>query len=134
MKTLAAAIALTTALGVLGPGAIASNAPEYGTPLTMGTFIRQCENETRPSPLEPGLNLPCQAYVVGYLESSGLLEYETKTGPRYCLPVEVSPGMLVAQLLEAGRRPDLEDYPVAVILRGMLEAKFPCPAALKKTR
>jgi hypothetical protein len=128
----AAAASASTAHPLQVPASPATEAPLYGAPVLLGQFIRQCALEPRLSPPGRQLAQPCQAYVIGFLESSGLLDYETKTGPRYCLPVEVPPGELVEILMKAGERKELLEYPVAMVLRGTLESSFPCPPEMKR--
>jgi hypothetical protein len=58
-----------------------------------------------------------------------LLEYSNRSEPRYCLPVEVSPGDLARILVEQAPQAPSPDYPAAMLLRAELESRFPCPEA-----
>jgi hypothetical protein len=98
---------------------------EHGSPLTIAQFVAICE-KVLPGPSSPPRSA-CDGYVIGFVESAGLLEYSNRTEPRYCLPVEVSPGELARIVIEQAPQAPGPDYPVAMLLRAELESRFPCP-------
>lgn len=111
-------------IALIAPAAFGA---EYGTPVSIRQFTAMCaepESGSQPGPPKSA----CEAYVVAFLESAGLLEHATRSPPRYCLPVQVSPRDLANAVIEVGKEIPRDDYPVAMVLRSLLETRFPCPA------
>ena len=107
-----------------------SRALEYGRPISTGEFVEMCKTVvTQERAGGRAQSSPCIAYVVGFLESAGLLTYLEKTKPRYCLPVAVSPVEVVRRALKPVDSMDQKgrQQPAAFLLRQTLEAQFPCP-------
>ena len=105
-------------------GAVAA---EYGKPLSIRQFVSLC-SDTGPAPVAAGPGTVCEGYVVGFLESAGLLEHANRSPPRYCLPVAVSPREVANFVVEAAKGAPSDEYPAAMVLRAVLENRFTCPA------
>ena len=103
------------------PGTVAA---EYGKPLS----IRQIVSlflDAMPSPVAAVPRTVCEGYVLGFLQSAGLLEHANRSPPRYCLLVAVSPRAVANLVVEAAKGAPNDDYPAAMVLRAALEDQFP---------